>query len=228
MAFAFTSLGKDHLECKCLRNELNSYLETPLYLNISCCCQQWCRFCWVVSHLPQAQLIAQSIGQAFSVAYREFLRANGINPTDLSQKQYSDIINSQEMYHDDLIHFSNSDNCKEVCAKWRFLWNYDEQKGRFEYILCVVVMCRETERWEPRGGDCRVGLGLHSAHCHPRRNAEQWPSSTLWQTQCWWSDYVHQWHQPSRATASYLPGHHQGMHLIFGFIVLLGTFMQIF
>lgn len=66
------------------------------------------------STFPQAQLIAQSIGQAFSVAYREFLRANGINPTDLSQKQYSDIINSQEMYHDDLIHFSNSDNCKEV------------------------------------------------------------------------------------------------------------------
>lgn len=63
---------------------------------------------------PQAQLIAQSIGQAFSVAYQEFLRANGINPEDLSQKDYSDIISSQEMYNDDLIHFSNSENCKEV------------------------------------------------------------------------------------------------------------------
>jgi hypothetical protein len=63
---------------------------------------------------PQAQLIAQSIGQAFSVAYQEFLRANGINPEDLSQKEYSDIINTQEMYNDDLIHFSNSENCKEV------------------------------------------------------------------------------------------------------------------
>uniref|UniRef100_A0A3P8UII1 Amyloid beta protein binding family A member 2 n=1 Tax=Cynoglossus semilaevis TaxID=244447 RepID=A0A3P8UII1_CYNSE len=62
----------------------------------------------------QAQLIAQSIGQAFSVAYQEFLRANGINPEDLSQKEYSDIINTQEMYNDDLIHFSNSDNCKEL------------------------------------------------------------------------------------------------------------------
>ena len=62
----------------------------------------------------QAQLIAQSIGQAFSVAYQEFLRANGINPEDLSQKQYSDVINTQEMYNDDLIHFSNSENCKEV------------------------------------------------------------------------------------------------------------------
>ena len=66
----------------------------------------------------QAQLIAQSIGQAFSVAYQEFLRANGINPEDLSQKEYSDIINTQEMYNDDLIHFSNSENCKEVGAVW--------------------------------------------------------------------------------------------------------------
>lgn len=62
----------------------------------------------------QAQLIAQSIGQAFSMAYQEFLRANGINPKDLSQKDYSDILNSQEMYNDDLIHFSKSENCKEV------------------------------------------------------------------------------------------------------------------
>lgn len=66
----------------------------------------------------QAQLIAQSIGQAFSVAYQEFLRANGINPEDLSQKEYSDIINTQEMYNDDLIHFSNSENCKEVGSAW--------------------------------------------------------------------------------------------------------------
>ncbi|XP_069758453.1 myotubularin-related protein 10 isoform X2 [Narcine bancroftii] len=61
-----------------------------------------------------AQLIAQSIGQAFSVAYQEFLRANGINPEDLSQKEYSDVINTQEMYNDDLIHYSNSANCKEL------------------------------------------------------------------------------------------------------------------
>ncbi|KAM6228363.1 amyloid-beta A4 precursor protein-binding family A member 1-like isoform 4-T5 [Spheniscus humboldti] len=60
-----------------------------------------------------AQLIAQSIGQAFSVAYQEFLRANGINPEDLSQKEYSDLLNTQDMYNDDLIHFSKSENCKD-------------------------------------------------------------------------------------------------------------------
>ncbi|XP_051917461.1 amyloid-beta A4 precursor protein-binding family A member 2 isoform X1 [Hippocampus zosterae] len=89
---------------------------------------QYGMICYVFES-EDAQLIAQSIGQAFSVAYREFLRANGINPTDLSQKQYSDIINSQEMYHDDLIHFSNSDNCKE-------LW-VEKQKG--ENLGVVIV-----------------------------------------------------------------------------------------
>lgn len=62
----------------------------------------------------QAQLIAQSIGQAFSVAYQEFLRANGIDPEDLSQREYSDLLNTQDMYNDDLIHFSKSENCRDV------------------------------------------------------------------------------------------------------------------
>ncbi|KAF7658757.1 hypothetical protein LDENG_00008430, partial [Lucifuga dentata] len=89
---------------------------------------QYRMICYVFES-EDAQLIAQSIGQAFSVAYREFLRANGINPMDLSQKQYSDIINSQEMYHDDLVHFSNSDNCKELYV--------EKQKG--ESLGVVIV-----------------------------------------------------------------------------------------
>ncbi|KAM4606936.1 amyloid-beta A4 precursor protein-binding family A member 1 [Polymixia lowei] len=76
-----------------------------------------------------AQLIAQSIGQAFSVAYQEFLKANGINPEDLSQKEYSDLLNTQDMYNDDLIHFSKSENCKDV--------NIDKAKGE---ILGVVIV----------------------------------------------------------------------------------------
>lgn len=64
--------------------------------------------------LFQAQLIAQSIGQSFSVAYQEFLRANGIDPEDLSQREYSDLLNTQDMYNDDLIHFSKSENCRDV------------------------------------------------------------------------------------------------------------------
>ncbi|XP_068617154.1 amyloid-beta A4 precursor protein-binding family A member 1 [Brachionichthys hirsutus] len=76
-----------------------------------------------------AQLIAQSIGQAFSVAYQEFLRANGINPEDLSQKEYSDLLNTQDMYNDDLVHFSKSENCKDVFI--------EKAKGE---ILGVVIV----------------------------------------------------------------------------------------
>uniref|UniRef100_UPI0037E861B9 amyloid-beta A4 precursor protein-binding family A member 1 n=1 Tax=Semicossyphus pulcher TaxID=241346 RepID=UPI0037E861B9 len=76
-----------------------------------------------------AQLIAQSIGQAFSVAYQEFLRANGINPEDLSQKEYSDLLNTQDMYNDDLIHFSKSENCKDVLI----------EKGKGEILGVVIV-----------------------------------------------------------------------------------------
>ncbi|XP_038128831.1 amyloid-beta A4 precursor protein-binding family A member 2 isoform X2 [Cyprinodon tularosa] len=89
---------------------------------------QYRMICYVFES-EDAQLIAQSIGQAFSVAYREFLRANGINPTDLSHKQYSDIINSQEMYHDDLVHFSNSENRKELYV----------EKQRGESLGVVIV-----------------------------------------------------------------------------------------
>ncbi|XP_066507801.1 amyloid-beta A4 precursor protein-binding family A member 1 [Hoplias malabaricus] len=76
-----------------------------------------------------AQLIAQSIGQAFSVAYQEFLRANGIDPEDLSQREYSDLLNTQDMYNDDLIHFSKSENCRDVYI--------EKQKGE---ILGVVIV----------------------------------------------------------------------------------------
>uniref|UniRef100_A0A673Y7L5 Amyloid beta (A4) precursor protein-binding, family A, member 1b n=1 Tax=Salmo trutta TaxID=8032 RepID=A0A673Y7L5_SALTR len=76
-----------------------------------------------------AQLIAQSIGQAFSVAYQEFLRANGIDPEDLSQREYSDLLNTQDMYNDDLIHFSKSENCRDV--------NIEKHKGE---MLGVVIV----------------------------------------------------------------------------------------
>ena len=103
-------------------------------------------------YCSQAQLIAQSIGQAFSVAYQEFLRANGINPEDLSQKEYSDIINTQEMYNDDLIHFSNSENCKEVC------WN-----------RCLFVTCPYTVQLYST-----IQLTVHTY----RSNTVQWGSCT--------------------------------------------------
>ncbi|XP_072291481.1 uncharacterized protein apba2a isoform X2 [Eucyclogobius newberryi] len=120
---------------------------------------QYRMICYVFES-EDAQLIAQSIGQAFSVAYREFLRANGINPTDLSQKQYSDIINSQEMYHDDLVHFSNSDNCKELYIeklKGEFLGVVIVESGWGSILPTVILAGMLNSGPAARSGKLSVG-----------------------------------------------------------------------
>ncbi len=70
------------------------------------------------SHLPcltiQAQVIAQAIGQSFGVAYQQFLQTNGIKVSDLKPGEYSNYLESQELYNGDLAHFSDSQNIREV------------------------------------------------------------------------------------------------------------------
>uniref|UniRef100_A0A8C5N305 Amyloid-beta A4 precursor protein-binding family A member 3 n=1 Tax=Gouania willdenowi TaxID=441366 RepID=A0A8C5N305_GOUWI len=120
---------------------------------------QYGMICYVFES-EDAQLITQSIGQAFSVAYREFLRANGINPTDLSQKQFSDIIDSQEMYHDDLIHFSNSDNCKELYVekqKGEVLGVVIVESGWGSILPTVILAGMQNNGAAARSGKLRVG-----------------------------------------------------------------------
>ncbi|XP_078280423.1 amyloid-beta A4 precursor protein-binding family A member 3-like [Rhinoraja longicauda] len=75
-----------------------------------------------------ATLIAQAIGQAFTVAYQQFLNANGINPADLSPTQYNDLLDT-EFYNGDLVHFSKSENSKEVRI----------DKGKGEILGLVIV-----------------------------------------------------------------------------------------
>nr|XP_013798058.1 PREDICTED: amyloid beta A4 precursor protein-binding family A member 1 [Apteryx mantelli mantelli] len=91
-----------------------------------------------------AQLIAQSIGQAFSVAYQEFLRANGINPEDLSQKEYSDLLNTQDMYNDDLIHYTNAFGGEAVNSTV-------EKKPLFEILFLVMQVYIEKQKGEILG-----------------------------------------------------------------------------
>ncbi|KAH1174594.1 amyloid-beta A4 precursor protein-binding family A member 3 [Mauremys mutica] len=82
-----------------------------------------------VFHSADAQLIAQAIGQAFSVAYQQLLQASGIDPSQLSPGQDSHALESQELHNGDLAHFSKQENCKEVCIR--------KQKGE---ILGVAVV----------------------------------------------------------------------------------------
>ncbi|KAL2090304.1 hypothetical protein ACEWY4_014992 [Coilia grayii] len=71
--------------------------------------------CWMLCHVftsEDAQIIAQAIGQAFAVAYQQFLQINGIKPDE-----YDDFLSTQEQYNGDLVHFSCSENIREVCVR---------------------------------------------------------------------------------------------------------------
>uniref|UniRef100_A0A671NVJ0 Amyloid-beta A4 precursor protein-binding family A member 3 n=1 Tax=Sinocyclocheilus anshuiensis TaxID=1608454 RepID=A0A671NVJ0_9TELE len=121
--------------------------------------KQYRMMCYVFES-EDAQLIAQSIGQAFSMAYQEFLRDNGINPKDLSQKDYSDILSTQEMYNDDLIHFSNSENCKELQLekqKGEMLGVVIVESGWGSILPTVILACMLNNGPATRSGKLNVG-----------------------------------------------------------------------
>ncbi|XP_070493286.1 rho GTPase-activating protein gacG isoform X2 [Chironomus tepperi] len=63
----------------------------------------------------EAQFIAQSIGQAFQVAYMEFLKANGIEDHSfMKEMDYQEVLNSQEIFGDELEIFAKKERQKEV------------------------------------------------------------------------------------------------------------------
>ena len=63
----------------------------------------------------KAQSIAHSIGQAFQVAYVEFLKANGIDdPSFTRDIDYQEVLNQQEIGSEELNRFSKKECQKEV------------------------------------------------------------------------------------------------------------------
>ena len=72
---------------------------------------------WPCFILFQAQFIAQSIGQAFQVAYVEFLKANGIEDHSfVKEMDYQEVLNSQEIFGNELAMFARKELQKEVSA----------------------------------------------------------------------------------------------------------------
>ncbi|KAG1713916.1 Protein lin-10 [Nymphon striatum] len=79
---------------------------------------------------PEAQFIAQSIGQAFQVAYMEFLKANGIEDNSfVKEMDYQEVLNSQQIFGDELEMFAKKDKQKEVIVP----------KGKGEILGMVIV-----------------------------------------------------------------------------------------
>ncbi|XP_069818677.1 amyloid-beta A4 precursor protein-binding family A member 3 isoform X5 [Dendropsophus ebraccatus] len=71
-----------------------------------------------------AQLIAQAIGQAFSLAYQNFLRSEGLQP----EQQESTLV-TEQLYNADLAHFTKKENIRKVYI----------QKERGEMLGVAVV-----------------------------------------------------------------------------------------
>ncbi|NXR11254.1 APBA1 protein, partial [Semnornis frantzii] len=120
-----------------------------------------------VFHSADAQVIAQAIGQAFGVAYQRFLEANGIDPKELSPRQYSHALEDQEQYNAELTHFSQQENCKDVCIQ--------KQKGEilgiaivesgWGSILPTVVIANLMHRGPAeRSGELSIGDRLMSVN----------------------------------------------------------------
>lgn len=69
----------------------------------------------------EAQFIAQSIGQAFQVAYMEFLKANGIEDHSfVKEMDYQEVLNSQEIFGDELQMFAKKEMQKEVGGNTKY------------------------------------------------------------------------------------------------------------
>ncbi|XP_048197975.1 amyloid-beta A4 precursor protein-binding family A member 3 [Perognathus longimembris pacificus] len=70
-----------------------------------------------VFHSEDAQLIAQAIGQAFAVAYSQFLKESGIDPSQVGTQPSQGSTGPGHLHNGDLDHFSNSENRREVCIE---------------------------------------------------------------------------------------------------------------
>ena len=83
----------------------------------------------------QAQFIAQSIGQAFQVAYMEFLKANGIEDQSfVREMDYQEVLNSQEIFGDELQMFAKKELQKEVNKLIQFVGHF-RQVGKLKLLF---------------------------------------------------------------------------------------------
>ena len=91
----------------------------------------------------EAQIVAQSIGQAFQVAYMEYLKANGIEDMSIMKDlDYQEVLNQQEIMGDELGMFAKKECQKEVIipkAKNEILGVVIVESGWGSMLPTVVV-----------------------------------------------------------------------------------------
>jgi predicted aconitase with swiveling domain len=109
----------------------------------------------------EAQFIAQSIGQAFQVAYMEFLKANGIEDHSfMKEMDYQEVLNSQEIFGDELEIFAKKERQKEVVvpkAKGEILGVVIVESGWGSMLPTVVIANLAPNGAAARCGQLNIG-----------------------------------------------------------------------
>lgn len=109
----------------------------------------------------EAQFIAQSIGQAFQVAYMEFLKANGIEDHSfVKEMDYQEVLNSQEIFGDELAIFAKKELQKEVVVpkvKGEILGVVIVESGWGSMLPTVVIANLLSTGAAARCGNLNIG-----------------------------------------------------------------------
>lgn len=109
----------------------------------------------------EAQFIAQSIGQAFQVAYMEFLKANGIEDHSfVKEMDYQEVLNSQEIFGDELEIFAKKELQKEVVVpktKGEILGMVIVESGWGSMLPTVVIANLLSTGAAARCGQLNIG-----------------------------------------------------------------------
>lgn len=116
----------------------------------------------------EAQFIAQSIGQAFQVAYMEFLKANGIEDHSfVKEMDYQEVLNSQEIFGDELAMFAKKELQKEVVvpkAKGEILGVVIVESGWGSMLPTIVLANLSPNGPAARCGQLNIG---DQVNCFP-------------------------------------------------------------
>ena len=128
----------------------------------------------------EAQVVAQSIGQAFQVAYMEYLKANGIEDMSIMKDlDYQEVLNQQEIMGNELLMFAKKECQKEVIvpkAKNEIMGVVIVESGWGSMLPTVVVANMMSNGPAARCGSLNIGdqiisvngislVGLNLAAC---------------------------------------------------------------
>lgn len=109
---------------------------------------------------PEAQVIAKSIGQAFNVAYQEFLRQNGLSEDVVEDAEYNGVLEAQKILGEDLSLLADENSAKEVIVNKKpheHLGVMIVESGWGSMIPCAIIAHLAKDGPAAKSGRLNVG-----------------------------------------------------------------------